>query len=80
MINERIIFGDSKAIKITSEMRKALDSFNNKRKSSQELKDQVADLEKTIVAKENEKAALNINSEDKKEAKEATKKQKAIEK
>jgi len=79
---ERIIFGDSRAIKITNDMKKGLNSFNEKKNNIDKLQTEINELENSRILKQNELNELNvnINNEDKKEAKETTKKIKALEK
>lgn len=79
---EKLEFKDSRAIKITSDMRKALDTYNQKKYELEKANDELKTLENSRKQKEDEINALNINTldGDKKNAKETNKKIKTIDK
>lgn len=82
MEDKRIIFENSKAIKITEEMRQGIDAFTQKRNQLNSSMEELSELEKTYAEKQTELDELNVqaSSEDKKVVKEANKKIKALEK
>ncbi|MBR2587798.1 MAG: hypothetical protein IKD77_01155 [Bacilli bacterium] len=79
---EKIVFKDSRAIKITPEMRGSLDLYNQKKQELEKANENLALLDNSRKDKEKELETLNIKSldSDKKSAKEASKKIKTIDK
>ena len=78
----KIIFTDSRAIKITDDMRKALNSYNEKKQALEDASNELRLLEDLRKEKDSELEGLNIKAldSDKKVAKEASKKIKTIDK
>ncbi len=79
---KEIIYGGSKAVKITEIMRRDLDSYNQRKQEVASFEEEIAKQEQEINEKKSEISELNVqaSSEDKKEVKEATKKIKSLEK
>lgn len=82
MLDERIIYVGSRAIKLTKEMRNGFDSYNKKKDEIGDLAADAFKLSESLEAKKDELEQLKeqANSEDKKLAKETNKKIKALEK
>ncbi|MDO4975567.1 MAG: hypothetical protein Q4E61_04560, partial [Alphaproteobacteria bacterium] len=82
MGDKRIIYGGSKAIKITGDMKKALNAHVKTTDEFDIANQELFNLENTLAEKnkELEEVTLKSSSEDKKEAKEASKKLKVLEK
>ena len=82
MEDKRIIYGGSKAIKVTSDMQRGLNSYVKVAEEYDNSSLELNNLEKTISEKNNELETFKVKeaSEDNKEAKEANKQVKRIEK
>ena len=79
---KKFTFKDSRAIKITAEMRGALNKYNEKQAELEKANEELAILEESRKGKNKELESLNIKAldTDKKVAKEASKKIKIIDK
>ena len=67
MNNKRIEYGDSKAIKITADMRSDLNSFKTRKNEIYSIEAEKEDLEKSRIEKETELTQSNNDGKKSKE-------------
>lgn len=77
-----IVYDNSKAVKINNEMRNGLNTYNQRKEEIDNLIDKITESQKELdgINKEIEALETAVNGEDKKAAKDATKKLKTLEK
>ena len=77
-----IVYNSSKAVKITSDMRNSLNIYNQRSRDIDNLTSQIEEIQKETMAKETEMSKLQaeVGNEDKKIAKDTSKKIKTLQK
>ena len=73
-----IVYNSSKAVKITSDMRNSLNIYNQRSRDIDNMTSQIEEIQKETMAKETEMSKLQaeVGNEDKKIAKDTSKKNK----